>query len=160
MAVWKEHDFWKYEIFERDIEPEILPEFQDLVRLWQKKRGNRPVPAWSDFDFHDFTGWHGRIVVADIFYDPFNFRYRLFGEEVAKLYQFDCTGKLCTELENSVFDPAEDLEFYEMTSRRLLISRVSGMLYRLDRPYVNATFVEFPLSDTGEMATHSLAAMI
>ena len=160
MAVWKEYNFWKYEIFERDIEPEILPGFEDLVRLWRKKRGDRPAPAWSDFDFHDFAGWHGRIVVADIFYDPFDFRYRLFGEEVAERHQVDYSGKLCTELENSGFDPVDDLDFYEMTGRKLLISRVSGMLSRLDRPHVSTTFVEFPLSDTGEMATHSLAAMI
>lgn len=160
MAVWKEYDRWKYEVFERDIEPEMLPGFEDLVRLWQKKRGDRPVPAWSDFDFLDFVGWHGRILVSDISYDPYDFRYRLFGKEVAERFGVDKTGKFSTELEDCNFDPIEDLEFYEMASRRMLITRLSGQPYWLSRPYVTTTFVEFPLSDTGEMATHYLGAMI
>ena len=160
MAVWKESDFWKYEIFEPDIEPEMLPGFEDLVRLWRKKRGDRPAPAWSDFDFHDFVGWHGRIAVSDVFYGPFDFRYRLFGAKVTERLKVDYTGKLGSELVACGREPAEDLEFYEMTSRKMLITRVSGQLYWVSQPHVSATFVEFPLSDTGEMATHLLAAMI
>lgn len=160
MAVWKEYNFWKYEIFERDIQPEILPGFEDLVRLWRKKRGDRPAPAWSDFDFHDFAGWHGRIVVADIFYDPFDFRYRLFGEKVAVRYNVDFTGKLFSELVDSGQEPAEDMEFYEMACRKMLIARVSGELHWLRRPQVSTTFVEFPMSDTGEITTHLVSAMI
>jgi len=94
VAIWKEHDSWKYEIFERDVEPKMLPGFEDLVRLWQKKRGDRPVPAWSDFDFHDFVGWHGRITASEVLYDPFDYRYRLFGEQIAEQFNADYTGKL------------------------------------------------------------------
>jgi len=61
---------------------------------------------------------------------------------------------------NSGEEPAEDMEFYEMTSRKMLITRDSGPLFKLQRPHVSATFVEFPLSDTGEMTTHILTAMI
>ena len=160
MAVWREHDLWKYEHFERNIEPEMLPGFEDLIRLWRKKRGDRPAPAWSDFDFYDFVGWHGRIVVSDVFYGPFDYRYRLFGKEVAERFKVDYTGKLASELVDSGQETAEDMEFYEMASRKMLITRASGPLYWLSLPHLSATFVEFPLSDTGEMATHLLAAMI
>ena len=160
MAVWKEYDFWKYEAFERDIEPEMLPGFEELVRLWQNKRGDRPAPAWSDFDFYDFVGWHGRIAVSDVFYEPFDYRYRLFGVEIATRGGVDNTGKLGSELVICGDENAEDMEFYEMTSRKLQITRISGQLYWLSRPHVSATFVEFPLSDTGEMATHHLMAMV
>ena len=57
-------------------------------------------------------------------------------------------------------NPIEDFEFYEMTSRQMLISRVSGDLSRADRQHTSAIFAEFPLSDTGKMATHLLTAMI
>ncbi len=56
MAIWRKFDGWTYENFDRDIEPEDLPGFDDLVRLWQSKRGDRTVPSWSDFDFYDFKG--------------------------------------------------------------------------------------------------------
>lgn len=160
MAVWKEIDSWKYEIFERDIGPERLTGFEGLVHLWNEKRGDRIVPAWRDFDFYDFVDWHGRIVVTDVFYDPFDYRCRLFGEEVAKRLQTDHTGKLGSELVKLSLEPTADMEFYEKACRQMLITRVSGELHWLDRPHVNATFVEFPLSDNGEMATHLLAAMI
>jgi hypothetical protein len=160
VTVWKEHDFWKYEIFERDVEPEMLPGFEELVRLWQNKQGDRPAPAWSDFDFHDFAGWHGRIAVSDISYNPFDFRYRLFGEKMAERFEADHTGKLFSDLIDSGQEPTEDLEFYEVACREMLITRVSGQLYWLRRPHISATFVEFPLSDTGEMTTHFVEAMI
>ncbi len=160
VAVWKEYDGWKYEVFERDIEPEMLPGFEDLVRLWRKKRGDRPAPAWSDFDFHDFAGWHGRIAVSDVFYDPFDYRYRLFGQKIAEQFKTDFTGKLGSELVDSGQEPPEDMEFYEMVCRKKLITRVSGQLNRHGRTHVNVTFVEFPLSDTGEMTTHTVMAMI
>jgi len=160
LAVWKEHDFWKYEIFERDVEPEMLPGFEDLVRLWQNKQGDRPMPAWADFDFHDFVGWHGRIAMADIFYDPYDYRYRLFGEKISEQFKADFTGKLGTDLVDGNLERLEELEFYEMVCRKMLISRVSGQLKQFHRPHVSVTFVEFPLSGNGEMTTHTVMAMI
>ena len=57
-------------------------------------------------------------------------------------------------------NPIDDFEFYEMTARNMLISRVSGDLGWTGRDYSRATFVDFPLSDNGRMATHFLTAMI
>lgn len=160
MAIWKESKVWKYEIFDRDVAPEILPGFEELVRLWQNKRGDRPVPALGDFDFHDFVGWHGRVSMLDVFHDPFDLRFRLFGEKVAERYMADFTGKLLSELVDSGRELAEDVEFYQMVCREMHIARVSGELYWLRRPHVKSTFVEFPLSDNGETTTHIVSAMI
>ena len=160
MAVWKKSNGWTYETFERDVDPEMLPGFEVLVRLWRTKRGDRPAPAWSDFDFRDFAGWHGRITMYEVSHDPFDYRCRLFGEKVAERYQADYTGKLYSKLVESGREPAVDMEFYEMVSRKMLIARTSGGLNWLRRPHVSTIFVEFPLSDTGEMATHIVSAMI
>lgn len=160
MTFWKEVDGWTYEYFERDVAPEALPGFEDVVRLWRDKCGGRPVPAISDFDFADFHGWHGRILLSDLFYDPFDFRYRLFGVEIAERLRVDFTGRRYSRLVAEGLEPAEDLEFYEMTCREMLISRVSGELHWLERKHVTASFVEFPLSDGGGRATHLLGAMI
>jgi hypothetical protein len=160
MAIWRKAGNWLYETFERDIDPEALPGCEDLVRLWQEKRGDRPVPAWADFDFHDFTGWHGRITLADVIYDPFDFRYRLVGLQVTERLRKDYTGKLYTEMVAEGMDPFDDFEFYEMTSRKLLISRLSGDLRWAGQKYVSVTFIDFPLSDDGEKGTHILTAML
>jgi hypothetical protein len=57
-------------------------------------------------------------------------------------------------------DPFDDFEFYEMTSRKMLISRLSGDLRWAGQKHVTVTFIDFPLSDSGEKATHSLSAML
>ncbi len=160
MTVWKKVDSWLYETFERDIDPEALSEFEDLVRLWQDKRGDRPVPAWADFDFHDFKGWHGRISLADVMYDPFDIRYRLVGLQMAERLGKDYTGKLYTEMVAEGMDPFDDFEFYEMTSRKMLISRLSGDLRWAGQKHVTVTFINFPLSDDGKKGTHILTAML
>ena len=79
---------------------------------------------------------------------------------MAKQLNAECTGKLGSELADSGQEPPQDMEFYEMACRKMLITRVSGDLYWIRRSHVSATFVEFPLSDTGEMATHYVTAMI
>lgn len=160
MAVWRKVHNWLYEMFERDVEPAMLPGCEDLVRLWRDKRGDRSVPAWSDFDFYDFKGWHGRITLADVSYDPYDLRYRLVGTQVAERLGGDYTGKLYSEMVAEGMDPFDDFEFYEMTSRKMLVSRLSGDLRWAGQKYVTVTFVDFPLSDNGETTTHILSAML
>ncbi len=160
MTIWKELDGWTYEYFDRDIEPSTLPGFEDLVRLWQDKRGDRTAPAWSDFDFYDFKGWHGRISVYDVSYDPFDYICRLSGTAVDGVYDQTMTGITGSELTETRADDPATMEFYEMTCRGMLISRASGPLDIKGRGHIQATFVEFPLSDDGIMATHALEALI
>jgi hypothetical protein len=160
MAIWKESEGWTYEYFDRDVEPATLPGFEDLVRLWQDKRGDRAAPSWSDFDFYDFKGWHGRISVYDISYDPFDYINRLSGTVFDGVYAQTMTGTKGSELaEMRVEDPA-NMEFYEMNCRQMRISRASGPLDLDGREQVQIVFVEFPLSDGGPRATHTLEALI
>ncbi len=149
MTIWKEFEGWTYEYFDRDIEPAALPGFEDLVRLWQGKRGDRAVPSWSDFDFYDFKGWHGRLSVYDVSYDPYAYTCRLSGTEVTGL-----------ELEKKKVEPPAAMEFYEMNCRQMRISRLSGSLKIAGREHAQITFIEFPLSDDGLRATQTLEAMI
>ena len=160
MAVWKELEGWTYEYFDRDIDPAALPGFEDLVRLWQYRRGDRAVPAWSDFDFYDFKGWHGRISVYDITYDPFDYINRLSGTVADEVYNRTMTGVTGSELEEMRVEPPGGREFYQMIFRRMLIARQSGSLNFKGREHVQVTFVEFPLSDDGQRATQSLEALI
>jgi hypothetical protein len=160
MAVWKEFEGWTYEYFDGDIDPADLPGFEDLVRLWQDKRGDRPAPSWSDFDFYDFTGWHGRLSVYDISYDPFDYTNRLSGAVVDELYDRAMTGVTASELEDLRVEHPAAMAFYEMTCRRMLISRQTGSLNFKGREHIQATFVELPLSDDGLRATHTLEALI
>ncbi len=160
MTTWKEFEGWTYEYFDCDIEPSALPGFEDLVRLWQGKRGDRTVPSWSDFDFYDFKGWHSQISVYDISYDPFEYTTGLSGTKVDVAYDQTMTGLTGSELEDMRVEPSASMEFYEMTCRQMLISRQLGLLNFKGREHVKVTFVEFPLSDDGLRATQTLEALI
>ena len=160
MAIWRESEGWTYEHFDRDIEPEDLPGFEDLVRLWQGKRGDRAVPSWSDFDFYDFKGWHGRLSVYDISHDPFDYVCRLSGTELDDAYGRTMTGVSGTELEEMRAGPSASMEFFEIASRQMLITRMLGTLNFKGREHVQVAFVEFPLSDDGLRATQTLEALI
>ncbi len=98
MAMWKEFEGWTYEHFDRDIEPAALPGFEDLVRLWQDRRGDRAVPSWSDFDFYDFKGWHSQLGLYEISYDPFDYTCRLSGTVVDGVFGRTMTGAKGSEL--------------------------------------------------------------
>jgi hypothetical protein len=159
MAIWKEFEGWTFEYFDRDIEPETLSGFEDLVRLWQDKRGDRAVPAWSDFDFYDFKGWHGQLSLYEISYDPFDFTCRLSGTEVDGVFGRNMTGATGSELAERRMELPATMEFYETTCSQMLIARTSGPLNFEGREHIGTTFLEFPLSDDGLKATHTLEAL-
>jgi len=160
MTVWKKLEGWTYEYFDRGIEPAALPGFESLVRLWQDRRGDRPVPSWPDFDFYDFKGWHGRLSVYDISYDPFDYTCRLSGTLMDEVFDRTMTGVTGSELAEMRVEDSLTMEFYEMASRQMLIARTSGSLNFKGREHVQVTFIELPLSDDGQRATHTLEALI
>jgi hypothetical protein len=160
MAIWKEFEGWTYEYFDRDIEPAALPGFEDLVRLWQDRRGDRVVPSWSDFDFYDFRGWHGRLGVHEISYDPFDYIFRLSGTEVDGIYSQSMTGAKGSELAETRVEHPLSMEFYEMTCRQMLIARTSGPVNLKGREHIGIIFVDFPLSHDGRRATHTFEALL
>lgn len=158
--IWLEFEDWTYEYFDRDIEPAGLHGFEDLVRLWQDRRRDRVAPSWSDFDFYDFKGWHGRLGVQEISYDPFDYNYRLSGTVVDGVFGRTLTGVKGSELAKMRLEYPVTMEFYEMACRQLLIARTSGPLNLKGREHIHATFVDFPLSDDGLRATHTFEAML
>ena len=160
MAIYKQWEGWTYEYFDLDVEASTFPGAENFVELWKNKRGSRRMPKWSDYDWYDLTPWWGYLVVVDYSYDPFDFRYRLFGTKVVERFEIDVTGKKAFELQQGRYDLSQDMDFYEKIARELYISRSSGPIHWQNRDYVDVTFVELPMSDTAEITTQSLALMI
>ena len=160
MPIWREFTGWTYEYFDRDIEPEALAGFEDLVRLWREKRRERPVPAWSDFDFSDFKGWHSRLALYEIAYDPFDYTCKLSGTEFDGLYNQNMTGMTGSDLAQVRIENPETMTFFEMACRGMLVTRTTGGLNLRGRDHVQITFVEFPLSSGGDQATHTFEVFL
>lgn len=93
MTVWKQWESWTYEYFDLDERASTFAGAEDFVELWKQKRGDRPMPAWADYDWYDLTPWWGSLVLMDYLYDPFDFQYRLFGTKAVDRFKIDVTGK-------------------------------------------------------------------
>lgn len=85
-------DGWKYEVQHPSRVVRNFPDIEPFVTLWNEKRGQRKFPAWRDFDFFDFKGWWGWIVVEDVLATaPLRICFRLWGTLVTDLYGADLT---------------------------------------------------------------------
>ncbi|MEQ8443011.1 MAG: hypothetical protein RIM33_14745 [Alphaproteobacteria bacterium] len=151
---------WTYRSFEPDMAAEELPRFEELIRLWQSRRNGRRVPAWRDFDFLDFKGWHGLISVYEITYDPFDWKVRLSGTCVDHVFGQARTGKTRSELYADALEEEEATAFYEKACADQMICLTRGPINLQDRDFHWVEFLELPCSDGPEVATHTIEAMI
>jgi len=159
VTLWKKIDEFSFSYFKPDENSPELHLFKDLIDVWQSKRRGRYVPAWSDFDFFDFKGWHGYLAIYDIFYDPFDYRTRLTGVQFDDLLGRNMTGKNREEfMELAVEDEFAD-KFYEMACREMLIAHTKGVNVK-GREHRKVEFLELPLSDDGRRATQTIEAFI
>ena len=97
--------------------------------------------------------------MQEISYDPFDYTYRLSGTEFDVVFGRAMTGATASVLAEMRVENPLSTEFYEMACRQMLITRVSGPLNFKGREHIQAAFVEFPLSDDGLKATHTIEAL-
>lgn len=64
-----------------------------LQALWRKQKGNRQLPARTDFTPQLLKPWLGHIGLVDVSYDPVRFRVRLSGEALVNYAGGDYTGQ-------------------------------------------------------------------
>lgn len=160
MTLWKEVDRWRYHYFEPDADPADFSKFGSLLAIWQAKRNGRCVPTWSDFDFYDFVGWHGRLSIYEISYDPYDYSVRLAGTGIDEMYHRTMKGVTLNDMRELVIEQDESEEFYEMACRNMYITNTFGPLNVKTLDYKEIEFFELPLSDDGVRATHTIEAAI
>ncbi|MDH3472908.1 MAG: PAS domain-containing protein [Rhodospirillales bacterium] len=157
MAIWKQVPNWTYELFVPDTPPEEFGGFAPLIRLWQGKREERRLPAWSDFDFYDFKGWHGSVAVQEVIAEPFDLRCRLWGSHLTQVLGADNTGKRFSELGSTYTE--NDLSYLHELCRCGAIGKSHGSLDWLQRHYKSVAFVDLPLADDGTTVSHLLTVL-
>jgi hypothetical protein len=73
------------------------PELDALQALWNKIRGDRPMPQRSDFDLDLVKQWASHMSIATVTPDG-RFQFRLFGTELSRLYGRDLSGCILDDL--------------------------------------------------------------
>lgn len=160
MTVYKEINDWVYEYFELDTPASEFGDFEPIVNKWNSKRQNSGLPSWSDFDFYDFRGWHGKVNKYSISYNPFNFRVDLFGSEFVELFGKDWTGKTGRDLLHDNINNDFEMEFNEFFCTHSLIARMSGPLPWEGRSHRHCSIIEIPLSQDQKTVTHTIEIML
>lgn len=158
MALWRDVEGFTYHYFEPfEDAPELRP-FDSLVKLWRSKCQGRRVPAWSDFDFTDFIGWHSRIAIYDVWLDPFDYKVRLSGERFNQIVGRNMKGVTRkVMLEMTIEDTVSDA-FYEKAANELLFAYTQGTNI-VNRQHVDVEYLQLPLANDGKHATHSIEAV-
>jgi hypothetical protein len=75
------------------------PRLQNVLDLWQRKRGGRLAPARLDFDPAELKPVLACVTLVDVLYDPLDFRYRLVGSEMVRAYGRDVTSQSVNDLQ-------------------------------------------------------------
>lgn len=136
---------------------EALPEFAALIDLWLERRGSASVPDWNDVDFTDFRSWHAYIMLSRFESAEPDPTFRLAGEKVAEVLQFETQGRRVSDLAP---------QFYELQFRHHfgairehgLIGLTSGKLPAKGRGHATLRILELPFRDGGPTVERLLHA--
>lgn len=146
-------DEWVSEIYSKDTSPDELNVFGSLKQLWDDRRVGDALPAWRDFDFVDFKGWHGWISVDDIIPGPtYESVFRLWGTALTELYEVDYTNCKFSDLLGVHFSEHDQDLLTKMCRTHNLRITYGPVDWNLEDRYRKATrviFIELPLADDG-----------
>jgi len=80
------------------------PQLHDLLDFWHQKCAGRRMPARKDFDVFELRPWLGRLHLVQVVAGGEDFRFTIYGSEVAVLHGTDLTGKALS----SIAEPARE----------------------------------------------------
>jgi hypothetical protein len=83
-----------------------FPEQADLYALWNDRRGARRMPARGEFSADDLRPWLGEIHLIEVIEGGKDFRYLVFGTDIARYYDVEMTRRLVSEWPADMREPA------------------------------------------------------
>lgn len=142
-------DDWRHRFFALDALDSVDPIWSDLVELWDSKRGDALLPAWSSFDMYDFKPWLGYVAVNKVTYEPLDTLTTLWGTELTELYGEDRTGRTLRESQVDWSITLKDWTFWERVADQPCIGHAEGNIYWKSRDYIHLTRIFLPFGEDG-----------
>lgn len=133
--------------------PFRFPEQFELFQLWLRKRGTRTMPGRSDLSAPDLRAWLGDIHLIEVVDGGRDFRYLIFGTDIARHYGVEMTRKLASEWPEEMRNAA--FETYGRVTRDACPYLVRQNEIAVDRLFSNHRLV-LPLSADGKAVDHIL----
>jgi len=135
------------------------PLIRRLFADWDKRKRGKALPPWDAFDPVDLKYILGNLVLLDVERgDPFKFRYRVFGSNVAAQRGYDLTGKYVDE-----FPAAERRAFLieqytEIAESGLPLHAIRDV--RQDGRKFHHEILSLPLASDGQTVDKILVAVV
>ncbi|SME97578.1 PAS domain-containing protein [Tistlia consotensis] len=128
--------------------------------LYWAERGGSGLPRRADIDPADFVWLLGQVFLIDVIREPeLDFRFRLFGSEMARVYGRDLTGSRLSELDDQDYTAALRPDYASVVATgRPLLRR--GRLEWLDRSHIGYERLLLPLSADGRLIDVILGATV
>ncbi len=95
-----------------------------MLAYWRAKKGERTFPSRADIDPLEFTRELPRVMMAEVSYNPLEFRYRVVGTGLFAMHGHELTGKLARELDPPEFGALIHRHYTEAIERRAPILHV------------------------------------
>jgi hypothetical protein len=132
---------------ELDIDCKRYPEIDRLLAYWRAKKGDRTFPSRADIDPLEFRRDLPRVMMAEVSYEPLEFRYRVAGTGLFAMHGQELTGKLARELEPPEFGAMIHRHYIEVIERRAPILHVIELTVN----YLSTSYARIilPLSSDG-----------
>jgi hypothetical protein len=80
----------------------MLPELEQLYRLWDAKRASRAAPAHRDLTLDELQPWLAHLLVIDVIDRGADFLYRHYGAAIGAFYGNDLSGRRLSAVEPAV----------------------------------------------------------
>jgi hypothetical protein len=133
--------------------------FADLLAYWNRKRGDRLMPARADIDPVDLKSHLGSLLLIEVLPGLADFRYRLIGTNITAAYGRDSTGKTVSELYQAA-DPDTYrwlMVFYRLVAEERAPVRGGIPLRAVGKHFMSFDTLYLPLSHDGTTVDMILA---
>jgi hypothetical protein len=128
-----------------------------LAEYWERKRGDRRMPARADIDPIELKPILPIIILAQIEPKPFRVFYRLVGTRAVENGSFDYTGHYLDRLNFSSEHDTDWPAIYRLIYRNRRPIHGFGAVKLKDGSVHNYASAVFPLSSDGETVDHCIA---
>jgi hypothetical protein len=78
----------------------------ELFQFWSRKCGGRTMPARADVAADELRPWLGAIHLIEVIDRGNDFRYLIFGTDIARMYDVEMTRRLVSEWPDAMRDAA------------------------------------------------------
>lgn len=133
--------------------PFRFPEQFELFQLWLRTRGKRSMPDKSELTAPELRPWLGDIHLIEVIEQGKDFRYLIFGTDIARHYNIEMTRKLVSDWPEAMREAA--LKTYRRVVHDACAYLVRQNEVALERLFSNHRLV-LPLSRNGVTVDHIL----